>query len=388
MKVLLIAPSFPPFSGVGSLRSYSLANYLKENGDEVYVIRNSMSSWGEKNCKSPCNEFDLIIDIDIKKDFLEAAEQYTVAISEVLEKNSVDVIIYSCSPYYIAVSAVSIKKKYHIPTIIDYRDLWIDDEFLTRNILKRLKKTLIKIPYRKFERESVEYADLILTVTPDDCDFLGSKYRQYKNKIRCILNGYDEARIKNDDVSIDLPNLPNTFIGVFGKFGYYDYKYAVELLNAVSEINSQGQNIKVVHVGAIDKTTEKAIEATGFNRVNYVNTGYLDYAIGMRIIKKSLANCLIVHYRRALGTKAFDYIYSDRPIIYFAQKGSAVDRLLDKGKYTYRCTNKRSAVNAIKKILNDKIKSNGIEGIENYSREKRNEEYRAMIFECIASTKE
>ena len=385
MNILIVSPAFPPYSGVASMRAYSLANYLKNKGNAVYIIRNSKDYWGAENCKSPCNDFESIIDVDVSGEFSSSSLEYTNAIKRLIQKKAIDIAVYSCSPYYIVKSAIKIKKEYGIKTIIDYRDLWINDEPLTRNILKRFKKVLVKMPYRRFEAESIEIANAILTVTPRDCDYLQKKYKKYKYKIKYIYNGFEEDRLSNvGDIDISHINLPQYYIGIFGKFGYYDFKYAVAFLNAVKIINDEGFPLKLVHVGKKDITTDKAIIASHISNDIYINTGYQDYSTGMKIISNSLLNCLIVHYKRALGTKVFDYIYARRPIVSFAQKDSAIQEILSNIGNAFRCESTDEAVNAIhiiKENLPDFLSNNN--DIDQFSRKHSNEQYLKLIKQIV-----
>ncbi len=379
MNYLIVSPAFPPFSGVGAMRAYSLANYLEETGNQVYVIRNSVSSWGVDNCKSTCNSFEKIVDVDIDCSFEEAARKYTEVISSVLENTRIDVIIYSCSPYYIAKSAVEVKKQFGVKTVVDFRDLWIDDEFLTRNILKRILKFIKKIPYWRDEYRTVKYADLVLTVTPLDCKVLRRKYSRYSDKIECVLNGYDSKRALKEHKKYE-GDLPQNYIGVFGKFGYYDLYYATQMLKAVKKYNETSpEPLKIVHIGAVDKTTKKALRKAEVDLETYINVGYQEYSVGMDIIKNAKANCLIAHYKRGLGTKVFDYIYADRPIIYFVPKGSSIHRILSEGKNAHLCKDSNSAMRALGLIECQAQSELGFDSKQEYSREERNKEYEELM---------
>lgn len=386
MRIMLVSPAFPPFSGVGGVRMYSLANHLQNNGHDVIVIRNSINTWGKENCKSACNNFYKIVDVDFKaKDYYygverESIEAYKKTIKIILDTERVDIIIYSCGPYFNAITAVEIKKEYGIKTIIDYRDLWINEENNTRNVFKIIKRKLFKIPYWKYERESIVYADKIITVTPEECAVLQHKYKECASKITYIYNGYDDKRINGqDEINIKEYNLPERYVGVFGKFAYYDFNYTVELLKAIKRINESGINIKIVHVGKKESIDEKAIEKSGVPKGLYVNLGYLDYPVGIKVMEKAIAGCIILNYKRGLGTKVFDYIMLNKPIIYFAHKECAIDRLLKKAKNSFRCEKYTDALKALVKIYDDGITDIGMEEREQFSRINRNSQFEKII---------
>lgn len=389
MIVMIVSPSFPPFSGVGGVRMYSLASYLQDKGYSVIVLRNSIKTWGDENCKSECRDFYRIVDVDFYVDDNYkvrriSIDAYKRAIKSILDSESIDVIVYSCSPFYNAITAVEIKREYGIKTIIDYRDLWINEEHYTRNILKRIKKKLLLAPYWNDERKSIIDADKVITVTPEDCKVLKRKYVKYASKICCVYNGFDKKRIL-DYGAIDVSdyNLPEKYIGIFGKFAFYDIQYAIELLKAIKVLNEHGKNIKLVHIGKKEAIDDRAIQESGIPKELYVNLGYQDYPVGIRILEKAAAGCLIVHYKRGLGTKIFDYIMINKPVIYFAQKGCAIDRLLSGARNSFRCDSCMDAIDAVKTILSENLKEIGMDNREQFSRENTNKVFEEVILNTI-----
>ena len=98
-------------------------------------------------------------------------------------------------------------------------------------------------------------ADFVVTVSPRDCQQLQRQYRKHKNKMCVIYNGYDENRINKELSDEEKIKVDKVFkqidgfysIGVFGKFGYYDYEYVRQMLSAV----------KVLSVSAALRSWEK-----------------------------------------------------------------------------------------------------------------------------------
>ena len=201
MNILIVSPAFAPYSGVGSNRMVSLSKFLMMHGHNVIIARNDSSLWPKDSLKSPVPDGLVIYDIVSKLDFSSMREMYKFRIQEIYSIHKVDIAIYSCNPYYTAPVAVHMKKYSNADYIIEFRDLWIKDEFVTRNPLKRMKKVLTRLPYIQQERLAIKYAKYVVTVTESDKMTLSKNFSNYKNKIRLIYNGYDDTRIINSSTN-------------------------------------------------------------------------------------------------------------------------------------------------------------------------------------------
>lgn len=391
MKIIIVSPAYAPYAGVGSMRMMSLSKYLLDKGHKVVVFRNSPHLWPKDTLKSIPPEGMDIVDVEASGSFEQCVEHYYKKLDEYYERNEVDIALYSCNPYYTIVAATKIKQNRGTEFVIDFRDLWIKDEALTRSIPRIIKKFLVRLPYRKYERLCVREASAVITVSPRDCECLKNQYPSDSKKIQVIYNGYDEARLS---VGLDEDNIKATdnivdqisesySIGVFGKFGYYDYKYVCELLKAVKSLNTRGYNVKIVHVGELDKNSRVAMEKNDFPLEKYIGTGYMDYTAGMKILAKVDMNCLIVHYKRGLGTKLFDYIYLNKPVVYFAQKDSAIADVLKQADNSFLCSNSVDAAASIESIIKNQIKKLEMKNRKNFSRVTQNEKYESILNKLI-----
>jgi len=373
MNIMIVSPAYAPYTGVGANRMMSLSVYLIKMGFDVTVLRNAPELWPENSRKSTVPEGVRVVDVYAVGSFEECKKAYYEKVESIITTRNIDISIYSCNPYYTAPVAREMKLIHNAKYIIDFRDLWIKDEALTRSILRIIKKYLVRLPYHRYEKECIEAADAVLTVTPKDCQHLQKQYPKYSDKIQIIFNGYDESRI-NQSMEESL-KLNEDYIGIFGKFGYYDYKYVVEMLKSVKKLNSNGFPIKIVHIGDCDRNTLKALEKTEFPKELYINPGFLDYSEGMKILSKAKLNCLIVHYKRGLGTKLFDYIYLNKPIVYFAHADSSISQILKTCKTAFCCNNAKDSYSAIETILKNDMNSLGCQNISLYSRDIQNQNF-------------
>ena len=391
MNILVVSPAYAPYAGVGANRMMSFSQYMVEKGHSVIVLRNLPELWPAESLKSIPPEGVIVIDVNAIGTFMNCVEAYYWKIKEAYEQYLPDCAIYSCNPYYTIVAAARIKRETGAKFVIDFRDLWIKDEALTRSIPRKIKKFLSRIPYISKEKNCVEMADFIVTVSPRDCQQLQRQYRKHKNKMCVIYNGYDENRINKELSDEEKIKVDKVFkqidgfysIGVFGKFGYYDYEYVRQMLSAVKVLNEKGVKIKIVHIGELDAITKKAMDKMNFPNELYCGTGFLDYRTGIEILRGVTMNCLIVHYKRGLGTKLFDYMFVNKPVIYFAQKDSSIADILEVCNHSYLCAGAKDTVNAIVGILKEKQKDLGCMDRDKYSRTIQNERYEKLLENVI-----
>ena len=389
MTFLIVSPAYAPYSGVGANRMMSLTQYLVSKGYEVIVLRNSPETWPYDSLKSTPPDGVIVRDVLVTNHFGECVELYYKAIKAVYGDYSVECALYSCNPYYTIVAASKIKKETRSPFIIDFRDLWVNDETFTRNRLGRIRKIISRQRYRPLEKMCVASADRIVTVTPREDMELKKQYPKYASKMLVIYNGYDSKRLEKP-ITLDekaklehfLDELKGYYsIGVFGKFGYYDYEYLIEFLKSVMILNEKGKKVKIVHIGELDERSKMAMRNVDFPSELYIGTGFLDYKTGVELLKHLTMNLLIVHYKRGLGTKLFDYIYVNKPVVFFAEKDSAIADVLRECRNSFRCEDSRNAEFAIKKIINDNLVTLGCPDKLKYSRKSQNEVYEKVLIE-------
>ncbi len=111
MKILIVAPSFAPYSGVGSVRMTSLAKHLIKLNNQVTVVKNSSELWPKDSLKSTIPVGVKTIDVYADGSFQACVTAYKNSIEELIETETFDISIYSCNPYYIAPVATYMKKK-------------------------------------------------------------------------------------------------------------------------------------------------------------------------------------------------------------------------------------------------------------------------------------
>ncbi len=387
MKILIVSPYFLPYLGVGALRMSSFAKYLVEQNDDVTVMKLSDNNYQKEMCGTQTVDGIKYVKVDFngKAKYLESVDVFYTALDELLSQNTFDIILCSCGPFYTMTAVEKISQKYSVPFALDYRDLWIYDDREVSGILNNLRHKLFKIRYKKFEKSAVQKADIFVTVTPLCLDVMKEKYSLQNGHI--IYNGYDENAVKDINIA-SKGQTDNIEICVFGKLSYYSYSLGTLFLTAVKSLIDDGYKLSVKHISETENSTQSILNQINFPKQNYVCTGRKSYNEGMRILADSDICAAVISYKRGLGTKIFDYIFVNKPIVAMAPKNGDFDRLLKKFENAYVCQNEQDMKQSVKNILDNSVRvlDDDIKpGI--YSREYQNEKYRELIIDYLSANK-
>ena len=65
-----------------------------------------------------------------------------------------------------------------------------------------------------------------------------------------------------------------------------------------------------------------------FSISSFINEPFQDYATGIRKLQKADVCILIDIRKHAIGTKIYDYIYANKPIIYIGKKKTYLEKMV------------------------------------------------------------
>lgn len=351
MNILMVAPIFPPDKSVACVRMNSLYMYLKSIGHIVIVLTN-------KKEMAP-DYLDNMFFVDNKsnndgnkfKIFRKCEERYVDAFTQVVSINKPDIVIVSGGPFYtfrIAEKADELG----IPCILDFRDPWIFDVRGVSDLLSPLR-IATRLVQSRYERIAIKYATAVVTVTPNWIDTFRKLYPKYSNKFHLITNGYDDVSLAGVDtqekVRKDCTSCALT-IGVFGKLFYYTKKYSEVFLKALID----DSDTKVLQVGEREEYTDAYLDIFHISKGTIEDTGFIEYIDGIKLLQQKADAFLIVDVRKhALGTKIYDYIYLNKPIIYVGPQNTEMARLVGSFTNGYVCDTApkvRACISNIKKM--------------------------------------
>lgn len=381
MNIIIVSPAYPPYSGVGGIRMNSLSKHLRNIGDQVFVLRNTPALWGEKNLKAEVPQGIKIIDINACKNEKENAELYYQAIYNIVQRNTIDLVIFSVGPFYTLRIAPRIKNELNIKYIIDFRDLWVFEKRGSRGWLKDLKHFVYRNMKRCIERSAVKSADAVAVVTPGDKKTMCKHYKKKKDQIYTIYNGYEAIPDKTEEGFRKNDVLTLTS---FGKFGYYSPELVKVLFAAVNDIAGSGTKIAIKHIGQEETFVDKLFQDGRYKNVMYHCTGYVSYETGMREVQQSDICVITYNHPTGFGTKVFDYIACNKPIILLTKQGKALAELVSSFSNGFVCESTEEVEKAIQSIMENDIKTLDEQStLKQYSRIHQNNKYIDLIKEIM-----
>ena len=356
-KVLIITYYWPPSGGAGVQRWLKFVKYLREygwepvvftaEGGEVPVIDDSLKKDIPENIEviygpiwEPYTAYKRLIGqkkIDkIQTGFLtenkkpKTTEKLSIWIrgnlfipdarkfwikpsvkilSKYLKENNVDAIVSNGPPHTTHMIALSLKKKFGVPWLADFRDPWTNIDFYDKLLLSKWADK----KHHKLEDEVINFADELVTVSPNWAkDFL----EQSKRKFQVIYNGFDEEDFNNGTVEFD-KKFSFVHIGSMNK-DRNPHNLWVVLGELCSEIEGFSEDVEIKMIGPVDLAVKQAIESNGlienFNKLNYV-----PHQEAMAILNTAQLLLLPINDTpNSLGVipgKLFEYLAAKRPII-------------------------------------------------------------------------
>lgn len=209
---LVIAYHFPPQPGGGVQRSTKFVRYLPAFGwrpvvltidstlhhhrdatllDEIEAadvvrVRSSVLPDPFVRWRALRGVLDRVLVPDSHIMWVPIAER---AVAELHRKYRFDVIYTSCRPFSLAPLGERLRRKYHVPWVLDLRDLWT---------LNPAFPSMAKLPgqrrvHEKYERAAVESCSHLIVTSDSSLRAMHEKYPELAGKSSCIPNGFDRS---------------------------------------------------------------------------------------------------------------------------------------------------------------------------------------------------
>lgn len=387
MAILLVSPDFAPSKTVGALRMTSLARYLCMKGEKVIVLRNNPKLYDRDGLEIEEIKNLTIIEVNKLAGYFEMARLYKQAIEDILNTKPVDIIIYSCGPYFSLYVAPQIKKKYGIAYIIDFRDLWIYT-FFEKIIVKILWK-LTKPIKRFIERECIKDADQIVVVTPGDKILIEKHYKHARNKTEVIFNGFDDAVLSNSLARNIKLDSGYTNIGMCGKFFGYSEKYARHVLIALNNLDKQGVKVRLYHIGTKEPQVSEGMKQLNISSDIYHYMGYMEYRNCLEFLKQMDLNMLVYVHPVSMSTKVFDYTYCNRPIILSGKDDTYLAQYIKSFSGGFVSSTIKDIEKNVVEVMEtqQKVLSHDQSQVNRYGRSIQNKKYHGLIRKIIEQEK-
>ena len=340
------------------------SGFLSEKKGSNFI--ESISKWIRGNLFIP----------DARKFWIKPANQF---LNRYLQNHPVDVIISSGPPHSTHLIALSLKKKFQIPWLSDFRDPWTNIDFYKD---LKLTKTADQ-KHKKLENDVLVQSDIVLTIgrqLSKELKILGAK------RVEIIENGFDPQDFLEDkNYELD-EKFSIAHIGSFtpSRNHMVLWKALSQLVNEKEEFKSK---LEIKLIGKVDYSVLQSIKDFGLD--TYLKK--IDYVSHNEVIKHQKSSKLLLlmvnntpNAKGIVTGKVFEYMASKRPILAIGPKDGDLGEILTKTNSGLVCDyeNVENLSSTIWSIFNDDIKFKN--NISTYSRIELTEKLANLLNEVIS----
>jgi glycosyltransferase involved in cell wall biosynthesis len=247
---------------------------------------------------------------------------YAVKAGEkLLAEGEYDAILSSSKPETCHLVAKKLKDNFDIPWVADFRDLWTQNHYNDRFLLRRFFE-------KRLECFIISNADVLTTVSNPLATMLKQFHRD--KKVHTIVNGFDPDQLNPGEKVLD------KFAIVYTGVLYQGKRDPEPLFQAISELIKSGKiclcDIEIQFYGTDDEWLFYDIKKYNLEKVVNVNG---PISREESIHKQKIAQVLLlltwIHpMEKGVYTgKLFDYLAAQRPVLAMGIPGSVIGELLD-----------------------------------------------------------
>lgn len=361
LNVLMLSYYFPPMGGAGVQRSLKFARYLTQFGISLIVItadepgytkdnslldelpkglrvhrishRPLMSrlldlyrSIREKNISNPDapvsasasggavirNHLIRVIgSLQFPDDKTGWAKKAYKQAADIIEAENIDLIFSTSPPVSSHCVALKLKKKFGIPWIADFRDLWTDNPAYNQPAWRRFFDV-------RAERAVLASADTVVGVTHEMVELLGRN--REREDVLFLPNGYDEE----DFVDVVPCQKESDEFRIVYAGTFYGHQSPLPMLAAMSDLFDRKPELaKVIRLSLIGNVGSRFDGAISSFTSNYPATieriGYLPHKEMLSHLLSADLQLLVIgggkSGRGVLTGKIFEYLRAGSPIL-------------------------------------------------------------------------
>ena len=228
--------------------------------------------------------------------------------TELIRQFSIDTVVTTSPPHSTQLIGLKLKQTFDIKWIADLRDPWTDIYYYNQFKHTDLARNIDM----RYERQMVENADVLITVSEDLKRIFAEKSAlPVASKIYVIPNGFDE----DDFVQPNLPTETKKIITYSGIF--YEFYVIDSLLESLCRLNKElKSNLMIRFVGKVPPSVEQKFRSTG---LEIELMGYIDHYKSIEYLLRSDMLLLIIakvkNNHGILTGKFFEYLAAQKPIL-------------------------------------------------------------------------
>lgn len=310
-----------------------------------------------------------------KRDYFSFPDNKVFWLPFLLRKiRSTDIIVASCPPFSLMIPLSSMKD---IPYVIDYRDQWTGS-YLGKYFFK-FEENLAK----KIEKQCINRASAVVTVTQKTGTYLKKQYPENKNKIHLIRNGFDEAAFVKTYRRKKTNKFTLTYMGSFSDTFRPNLIFeGLKILLSLKPGFHDKIVLKYIGPSMIEKLKEKA---KNIGLKNFEYTGYLQHK---KALSELMASDLLIliggsndEDKWLIPGKLYQYLNTRIPIIAIT-KNKEIKNLIGSSGIT--CDpNPESFASSIIKIIQRPHLFKPSKNYSVYSWEKLGHEYSELLKDIL-----
>jgi len=247
------------------------------------------------------------------------------------KRNKYDAVMATMGPYTSGIAAYKLAKKNKLPLIIDYRDHWTLNPYIT------FFSKFHKIHSVKWENKILQFASVITVVSKTmKNDLIREFGEELRNKIKVIYNGWDADDFSNLTINKN-QKLIIKYIGNF--YGNRTPKFFIEAIELLHSHNQLPDDILIEFTGNYYAETLNNIVNSKVAHLIKINS-----QIEHKEAIKSLMDCdallLFIASHKGNGVltgKLFEYLRSGKEILAMVPTEGEAAEILRQNKHDLFC---------------------------------------------------
>lgn len=257
------------------------------------------------------------------------AKQAYLKAKEILKKEEFDVIFVSIPPFSAFIMATKLKIEFNIPLIVDYRDLWLNNQFAF------YPTPLHKFLHKKKEYQSLRFSDKVIVVNRRIKEELIKNYKFLNfDDIVIIPHGFDQQDFENNapqNIYIRKDRIKLLYSGIF--YENITPKYFLIAFNNLRKEFPQIANYFELHfIGHFRKENIKLVKKLKLHSFVYLH-GYLEHNEVIKKLMEADILWMMLGNGRSMDTvtpgKLFEYFGARKPIIALLPDGAAKNACIE-----------------------------------------------------------